>query len=334
MHTLQAPDGTTRYVDHMIGAAPPGVRIMTFTWGRAIFGRYDVLHVHWPESLVRHPRLAGRAAKRMLLEMLLARLRLTRTPIVRTIHNVAPHEPGDSAEARVLGRIDRRTDFWILLQPGTPSPNEARSMVIRHGHYRGVFQSEVAAVRGRMLQFGLLRPYKGVEALIAAFAELDDPRGQLRIVGRPHSADFEAALRRRAERDRRVSLRLEFVPDAALIDEIRQAELVVLPYTEMHNSGAVLVALSLDRPVLVPRSSSTDSLAEEVGESWVLRYDGPLDAKTLAAARVAAASHRPGRPDLSGRDWARVGELHGEVYRLALVPDQPNRAAINRDARA
>ena len=39
---------------------------------------------------------------------------------------------------------------------------------------------------------------------------------------------------------------------------------MVLPYRQMHNSGAVLAALSLDRPVLVPATDQR-GLGAEVG---------------------------------------------------------------------
>ena len=41
---------------------------------------------------------------------------------------------------------------------------------ILHGHYREWYgPSNAPSVPGRLLCFGLLRPYKGVESLLAAF---------------------------------------------------------------------------------------------------------------------------------------------------------------------
>ena len=63
--------------------------------------------------------------------------------------------------------------------------------------------------------------------------------------------------------------------------EVSESELVVLPYHQMHNSGSVLAALSLDRSVLVPDSEFNRSLAEEVGPGWVVTYDGDLTAESI-----------------------------------------------------
>ncbi len=66
-----------------------------------------------------------------------------------------------------------------------------------------------------------------------------------------------------------MSSALGFAPDADLVREISMSEMVVLPYRFMHNSGAVLLALSLDRPVLVPDNEVNRLLEIEVGSDWV-----------------------------------------------------------------
>ncbi|WP_423463031.1 glycosyltransferase [Promicromonospora sp. MS192] len=319
LHVLPAPDGSTQYVDHMIGGAPPEVRILTFTWLRAIFGAYDVLHVHWPEFLVRQRTVPGRIVKLVLAWTLLLRLELTETPVVRTAHNLAPHESGDRLERAFLAALDRRTELWIRLNPTTPLPLGVRTATIPHGHYRSVFPPDPATVAepGRLLQFGLVRRYKGIERLLDVFGSIDDPGLRLTVAGRPEDAGLAEHIAAVAAADPRVETRLEFVPDDVLAREVRRAELVVLPYLQMHNSGAALLALSLDRPVLVPRSEATDALAREVGEGWVIMFDGTLQRgdllRALAAARLVR--ERGTRPHLADRDWELVGIRHAEAYR-------------------
>ena len=93
----------------------------------------------------------------------------------------------------------------------------------------------------------------------------------------------------------------------------------MLPYREMHNSGSVLAALSLDRPVLVPANHVNDLLAREVGPGWVLTYDGALAAEDIEAA-LARLAERPveGSPDLTGRDWSKAGADHLAAFRDAM----------------
>ncbi|WP_454860201.1 glycosyltransferase [Promicromonospora soli] len=324
LHVLPAPNGTTQYVDHMIGGAPPEVQILTFSWFRAIFGAYDVLHVHWPEFLVRQRTRAGRFVKQVLAYTLLLRLELTERPVVRTAHNIAPHESGDRLERRFLDALDRRTALWIRLNPTTPLPAGVRSVTIPHGHYRSVFPPDPRTTpeHGRLIQFGLVRRYKGIERLLEVFGAIDDPAMRLTIAGKSQDAALAAHIAAVAAADDRVEARLEFVSDEVLAHEVRSAELVVLPYTQMHNSGAALLALSLDRPVLVPRSAATDALAREVGEGWVIMFDGELQRGDLLRAMAVArlTLERGTRPHLADRDWELVGRRHAEAYRK-VVPD-------------
>ncbi|WP_309133823.1 glycosyl transferase [Cellulomonas sp.] len=321
LHCLAPPDGTTRYVDQMLAGAGGDVDVATFSWREALLGRYDVLHVHWPEQLVRSRSRWRRAARHVALRALLARVRRTRTPVVRTLHNPAPHEHGTSAEARAMAAVDAATTLYVLLNPATRAPGGAPAVPVPLGHYRDVFahHPRAAARRGHLVTVGLLRPYKGAEALLAAFRALPDPDLRLTVAGRP-TADLAPRLVAAAEEDDRVTLDLRFVPDATFVQHVTSAELVVLPYQEMTNSGILVAALSLDRPCLVPASPTNAAIAAEVGPGWVLQYEGPFDERVLreglARAR-AVPRHAP--PDLSARDTAAVGAAHDAAYRAALA---------------
>ncbi len=238
---------------------------------------------------------------------------------MRTLHNLAPHESGGSTETRLLGRLDGRTDLWILLNDAHPV-TAARRVLIPHGHYRGRYPDLVGAVQqpGRLLYFGLIRPYKGVDALLAAFTALADPSLTLRLVGRP-IAGWREPVEAACRRDPRITARLEFVADAVLAEEVRRAELVVLPFRSMVNSGTILVALSLDRPVLVPRTPANELLAQEVGSGWIHVFEGPIRADHLRETVDAVRASPPASPPrLDGRDWASIGQRHLEAYQLAL----------------
>lgn len=321
LHTLNPPDGTTRYVDHMFGGAGGDVDALPFSWGTALRGGYDVLHVHWPELLVRHPRPVRRAARHVALRLLLALLRVRRVPVVRTLHNTVPHESVGRAEARALAAVDAATHLWLLLTPATQAPAGAASMLIPHGHYRDAFAHlpRAAATPGRLVTIGLLRPYKGVEELLEAFTALPDPHLSLVVAGKP-TPDLAPVVEAAAARDARITADLRFVPDATFVEHVTAAELVVLPYRQMTNSGVLVAALSLDRPCLVPASPANAAIAAEVGEGWVLQYEGEFDADVLAdGLRRAATTPRGERPDLSARDWRVLGEAHDDAYRTALA---------------
>lgn len=318
LHSLRKPDGTTGYVDHMIESAPAGLEVLPMSWKTALIGKYDVFHIHWPEYLVRAKTVPARVAKKILFVALVARLRMTRTPIVRTAHNIEPHETGSSIEAALLRWCDRKTDHFICLNVTTQVPEGKPHSVILHGHYRDRpdYQSTSPSEPNRLLYFGLIRPYKGIEDLISAFGSLGADDLNLRIVGKPQSDELANEIRSLCCDNPSISTKLAYVPDSELAEEIARSALVVLPYREMHNSGSVILALSMNRPVLVPDTPANRALRDEVGPGWIYLYDDPvIDAATLRQALdMVATDDRPSSPDLSARDWDRIGEKHYAAY--------------------
>lgn len=315
------PDETTNpYLVQLLDALPENVEVRYFSVRDALFSRYDLFHVHWPEYLLRHRTAPTTLAKQACMFLLLLRLWLTRVPVVRTLHNLRPHEQGGTIERLLLGWLDALTTRRIRINAAGRDADPATDTIL-HGHYRDWFAARQVppSVNRRLLCFGLIRPYKGVETLLEAFGELPDAGATLRIVGRPVGPAMRQAVEDACAADARISARLEYVADEVLAREIGEAQCVVLPYRDMQNSGALLLALSLARPVLVPRSDANAALALEVGEEWVRLYDGALDAEVLAATlRALSEPRRQSEPDLSGRDWPRLGMQHHATYVAAL----------------
>lgn len=325
LESVPAPRPTTNpYLIQLLRSMPPGVTPRTFGWRTALTGRYDVFHVHWPENLARGATRWRTAARRLALTALLARLTLTRTPVVRTVHNTAPHEDRGAVERALLRAVDRRTRLWIRLSETVDLPAGVPAgacVTIPHGHYRDWYREHEVPARepGRVLFVGLIRPYKGVEDLLAAFGQVTAPL-TLRVVGRPTEEALRRAVEEAAADDPRVSARLEYVDDPTMAAETGRAQVVVLPYRRLENSGAALLALSLGRPVLLPEGPMAAELAAEVGPGWVHTFRAPLTAADLERAVAEAAVLAPdAAPDLSAREWPASGEAHAVAFRQVLA---------------
>lgn len=314
---MNPPDGTTRYIDQVVAFADDDVAFSYISVGNLLARDYDVVHFHWPEMIVRHRWPLIESVKCFAFDVWVRTLARRRTAIVRTLHNPRPHEAPRRAVARSLRRLDAATDLFVVINSTDEAPEG--SLYIPHGHYRDRFAShqKQPLTPGRLLYAGLIRPYKGVEQLIAAFESAADTECTLRIVGKP-TPELRESITVAADADPRISSRLDFVPDDEFVREITQAELVCLPYRDLHNSGILLVALSLDRPVLVPDTPSTRMLAEEVGPGWVITFTGVIDADDISAAlAIVRGGGRAARPALTDRDWERVGKLYSAAFRQA-----------------
>lgn len=317
LFSTRAPDANTNpYLIQLVQSLQGRATLEFFTPRKLLLGDYDVLHLHWPEYTFRRDNARFTAWTQLLVALAQLRLRITRKRVVRTLHNLAPHESAGLIEKLLLRGFDASTTCWIRLNPATPA-RAPRTATILHGDYRDWFAQhpKQESVAGRLLFFGQIRAYKGIEALLGAFVGIDDAALQLHLVGNPINADAIAGIRELAARDARVALMPRHVDDAELCREIGAAEIVVLPYEKMHNSGALLLALSLDRPAIAPRSEATLALRQEVGAGWLALYDAPLTAEKLRAciAEIRDAT-RAAAPDLSARDWDEAGRKHAQVY--------------------
>jgi len=299
--------------------AEPDVEVVYFERRRALLGRYDLVHLHWPETWLEGRTAARRVLRLVVVLLLCLRWTATRTPVVRTWHNLERPTGLWRVDYLLLAWLERLTTVRIRLNALTEPAGRGATVTIVHGHYRDWFSRypQHERVAGRVAFVGRIRRYKGVEHLVETFAAVPDEGLSLAVAGMPSTPDLAEHLTELARDDDRVALRFEYVDDATLVATVTAASVVVLPYRHMHNSGTVLAALSLDRPVLVPDNAVNRELSEEVGAGWVRLYHDDLDADDLLAALregPPAGSH----PDLSARDWDRAGAEHAAAYRLAL----------------
>jgi beta-1,4-mannosyltransferase len=199
--------------------------------------------------------------------------------------------------------------------------------VVRLGHFRGSYPDWISREEARAgfgipvdaavaTFLGLVRPYKNLPHLIATVRALPPERDAVLLAGgAPLDARLAAEIERAAGGDPRVRLTLGHVPDEDVQRFLRAADLVVLPFTDITNSASALLALSFDRPVLVPRLGAMGELQALVGADWVRTYEGDLTPAVLDEALAWARRRRAGRPDLSSLEWTAIARETLELYR-------------------
>ncbi|MBB4660952.1 glycosyltransferase [Conexibacter arvalis] len=136
---------------------------------------------------------------------------------------------------------------------------------------------ELAAVpreRPVALCFGLLRPYKGIDVLLEAWRGIDD--AELWIVGLPKMdvAPLHAAA------PPNVRFVERFVADDEIAAFFQRADLVVLPYREIDQSGVLFTALAFGSPLLLTEVGGFP----EVAATGAAELVPPGDAAALRAA--------------------------------------------------
>jgi glycosyltransferase involved in cell wall biosynthesis len=282
--------------------------------------RADVVHYQW-----------------LAVQQLDVALLAPKRPRVLTAHDILPKEPRRgqvAATRRLLRAMDAvvvHSEHGAERLRAEAGVDPARVHVIPHGAFDYLTRlpaeqplpAELARVEQPVvLFFGLLRPYKGLDVLLDAWKGIGG--AELWVVGNPRMP--LRSLRARALRSLplQASGSVRFVPryvsDAELPAYFRRADLVVLPYREIDQSGVLFTALAFGKPLLLTSVGGFPEVADEGAAELVEPGDraalhialkrllgDPARREVLAAnaARAAATTY----------SWDGIAARHLELYR-------------------
>ncbi len=203
----------------------------------------DVVHFQW-----------------LTVQHLDGRLLPTNKPLVLTAHDVLPREPRPgqrAAQRRLYSRFDAvvvHSEHGRARLIDELGIDTARVHVIAHGTFEHLavdrptpagipapFETDKPVV----LCFGLIRPYKGIDLLLEAWEGIED--AELWVAGMPRM-DISVL---RASAPPGVRFVPRFIGDDELPAYFRRADLVVLPYREIDQSGVLFTALAFRKPLLL-----------------------------------------------------------------------------------
>lgn len=254
-------------------------------------------------------------------------------PLVLTAHDVLPREPRPgqlTAQQRLYERFDavivhsehgrRRLTRELGIDP-------ACVHAIPHGAFAHLAQAPPMPAPHEtdgpvVLCFGLMRPYKGLDVLIEAWQGIDAPDAQTRsgppelwIAGMPRM-DI-SALRAAAPANVRFDAR--FIGDAELPAYFQRADLVVLPYREIDQSGVLFTALAFGKPLLLsdvggfPEIAATGAARTVPAGDPAALYEALTE--LLADPGALAEMADRARAAAAGRySWEQIARAHMRVY--------------------
>lgn len=305
------------------------------TWG-LLRTAPSIWHLHWPDHVVNRPSALQAVIRAAALLTLATLARVRGCKVVWTVHNLHSHErrhPG--LEDWFWRHFVRRVDGYIslsrrgkeLVLGRFPELGRVPGFVVPLGHYRDIYPHGVSRQDARATlgipqdtlvigYVGRILTYKNVPHLVRTYRGMDVPRSVLLVAGEPVSPEVGQAVLSAADGDRRVRLMLQHVPAEALQVYFGASDLVVFPYRDILNSSSALLALSFDRPVLVPRLGSMAELRECVGEDWVATYEGELTPSALRqAVEWATATPRERCLALDRLAWPEIARHTLDAYR-------------------
>lgn len=255
-------------------------------------------------------------------------LRLLRVPVVSTAHVVTPHERAAPRDA-IHRRIHRLSDLVVahsqydrkrLLEEVGVTPGSV--VVIPHGEYgffeRGGEATDRESARRSLglasqdevvLFFGYIREYKGLDVLLDAWPVILASRPAARLVVAGDTGRL-APLRRQELRTQADGLgvvhRFEYVPFAEVAKYFAAANLLVMPYRHISQSGVLYLALSLSVPVVTTRVGALPEVLDDGESALLVPPESPAD---LSAAIIRLLAD-PGLQDRLARGGRRVARDH------------------------
>jgi glycosyltransferase involved in cell wall biosynthesis len=263
-------------------------------------------------------------------------------PLVLTAHDILPREarPGQRAAQRRL--YDRFDAIVVHSEHGRGrlihelDVDPERVHVIPHGILEhladgapadgatgGDAPPPFATEEPVVLCFGLMRPYKGIDLLLEAWRGIDG--AELWIAGAPRMD----VSRLRAMAPPGVRFVPRFITDGELPPFFRRADLVVLPYREIDQSGVLFTALAFAKPLLL----SDVGGFPEVAATGAARTFPAGDAAALHGALLELLADAPARAEMAARagelaagrySWRAIAQRTLELYE-SLLHENPSR---------
>ena len=244
--------------------------------------KFRYIHLHWLHVFMDFSQSGG---EREFLDTV-DYAKKSGYEIIYTAHNIISHD-SEHVDSEIAARKKFIKHVDIAIAHGEAAKNilveeldldASKITIIPHGSYGDFYGSPVikASARKRLgiplnayvfLFFGNIKGYKGVDELLNSFEKLsaNHPNAHLLIAGRILDDSFDDVLRERLVKGN-VTFYEGFVPDDMVKYYFSAANVCVLPYRKVLTSGAAMLSLSLNCPVIAPDVGVLpEIISDEVG---------------------------------------------------------------------
>lgn len=270
-----------------------------------------ILHLHWLNVVLSDVPESELEKQVGIFENQLARAKQTGAKIVWTVHNVLPHE-GYQVEPSVAVRkiMIEAADLVHIMSPDTVERctkyfdiPQAKVIRLEHAGYHGFYpplapSKNLSDIWGLprhakvLVSMGGIKPYKGLGEFARVFKSAADSNTHLLIAGKADTDFQQSELWKMAELSPNLHVLPEMISDSLVNPLISRADAVVIPYQASLNSGAMVLGLTFEKPILARSTAGSNHLlANGAGRIYESEFElAPLisDLSWLDAARIGA----------------------------------------------
>ncbi|HWJ69043.1 MAG TPA: glycosyltransferase family 4 protein [Sphingobium sp.] len=287
----------------------------------------DVAHFQWLPFAMADRWLLGRLGRH--------------TALVHTVHNARPYHGDRAATAQARGYLELLSRFDALIAHGERTAeallaqgiDAAQIHIVPHPPMQlaAATPADMAALPPaavpRILFFGTIRPYKGLDLLLQACLTLwrEGLDFELAIVGKPFMPiePFLGAIHGGGFGHRLIA-DLSFVTEQRLDAHLRAADICAFPYRAIDSSGAFLSALRYGAAMVTSDAGMFGELPGDVAARFPVGRADVLTATLRPLIRNARLRRKAGQAALN------YGAVHSGWDEAAALTEQAYLAAQER----
>ena len=252
--------------------------------------RYDIFHLHWPDVFF-VKSFFFTLLRIIYFLTILGVFKLRGTKLIWTVHNLQPHNNYHPKLNRFVVNIWAKIlDNYIvmsevsrkLIREKYPTLKSKRSELIYHGLYDN-YKNEVTKKEARiklgidedrkvLLYFGRIEKYKNIPALVEEINNLDDSY-ILIIAGNSKEKKLIEQIENKIDHNKNIKTYFRFIEDDEVQFFFNAADLVVLPFKNLLNSGSAMLALSFLKPLYCPNIGTLKELKNIIGKNVINTYE-------------------------------------------------------------
>lgn len=312
------------------------MEIEEFSIPRALLKKYKLMHMHWPEYFLDKRNTLEVLLKLIAFCTLISLIKLKGTKIIWTAHNSSSHEKKHPFLEYLFWRylLNNLDGYITLTQSGKdelmhkyPQIKKIKQFTIPHGDYRMEYEDTISKEKARkllkikkedlmILNFGKIRYYKGIIPLIMEFEKLKVKNNRLYIVGNCHDSKLAEEIEKKTNNN--IKFINNYIPSNEVQLYFKSADLIVLPYSKISNSGNLFLALSLNKPVLLPDTHTFKEIQKEIGEKWIKTYKGEINSKIIKEGLIWAKEARKHKLDLKDFSWEIIAGKTKKAYKEVI----------------
>lgn len=291
--------------NYLLYTGMKGVDVSEFSFGKALRFNYDIIHIHWPEWYLNSNYLIKAVSYSFLLITVLLLAKFMGKKVIWTVHNLKPHE----IKYKLLSKIywcvyPRLVDGIISLSHANEAiavkyhsiKNSVFKTIIYHGLYTDIYSNSVKRDEARKLLnidkedkvclfLGQVKKYKNVNELVKVFTSLNSINTYtLIIAGKFESEEYYREILELVGQNKNVVLYNKFISDDDLQVYFNAADLSVLPFKDIFNSGSALLSLTFNTPVLLPESDNFLEYGRLIKEPKIYTYKESLTPEKIMKA--------------------------------------------------